>query len=261
MTAFSLQMSEPAISQAIHKHLSIYDNVDENTVNDFIDLVNRHSDLFNHLAKLETDPEFLPYVEKYSNLKFRLTGQLIDPDVKIVFSRNPLISSNYYNYNSMRFGNICDYFTRVLFIDHGLWNHYKHNERVKEAIIFHGIGHCDLKRNHTWEGNLSFMDVDTHFFIVSDPTTFADFEHDVDSLTEEELLYYANIIIENRIHLDELFEIMYQELFSRQNRSNEEYCIEDECITPEEYVELFEVFIPTLKHMTIGPLGDTLLQF
>ena len=225
ITAFSFEMTEPELRESIRRYLSIYDNVDENTVDRFVELVNRHPDLFNHLAEIETDPEFLPYVEKYSDLKMQFTNRPIDEDVHITFSNNSLTGAI----------GVCDPFTRIIFLDRNFWNQYKDNKKPIEALLSHAMGLCDLDRHNL-------------------PTTVASF------MNPE----IVTAILRQGENLDEFFEIMYQELFSIQN-TRRKYCshpTESVCIN--QHLEQFEnypffffplkgVGIPTLKHMTTGP--------
>ena len=272
ITAFSFEMTDPELRQSIRRYLSIYDNVDENTVDRFVELVNRHSDLFNHLAEIETDPEFLPYVEKYSDLKIKFTGQPINADIKVVFSNNPLRPSNYNE--SAAYAGTCDWLTRVVFMDRGFWNHYQDNEKMKEAVLFHEMGHCDLNKIHRWEGDFSLMSAGIiGFLLFPHLPTLTDLGYE-DYFQEDRASYEKtrNLYIDARNNLDATFADMYQELFSVKNTRDKPPCtistnMDDENTTPEECMTLDEdilqfennIFhaygftIPILKHITIGP--------
>ena len=275
VTALSSQISETRVNQAVHRYSSIYENstygLYKSAVDDFTELVNRHPDLFNHLAEIETDLELLPYLEKYLDIKTRITGHTINRNPKVAFSRHPFISPDDYfdNINIIRNGIVCDYFSRTVFVDRGLWDHHQHNERIKEAVVFHGLGHCELNRDHTWEegSGFSFMNPDIYSLIAFNPTTIADFGYNEDTLTEEQRLSYEAIIEETRFTLNSLFELMYHELFVIPNgpsfipTQKEPYFIEGVYMTPEEFIEQFKNFIPSLKHMTIGPSRGTVTPF
>ena len=221
ITAFGFEMTDPELRQSIRRYLSIYENIDENIVDRFVELVNRHSDLFHHLAEIETDPEFLPYVKKYSELKMQFIDQPIDPHVQITFSENTLEPATTF----------CDPLTRIIFIDRILWNQFEDNETLKKTIVFHALGHCDLNRDD-----------------ISPSSEVASFMNTA--------VWPPLLVAENS--LEELFETMYQELFSREN-TRENHCdiSEDVCINQHlEYFEnrafnTFGVGIPMLKYMTI----------
>lgn len=264
----SFQMSEPELRKTIHEYLSIYayGAIDENTVDDFVELIQKHSDIFGYLAEAETDSEFLPYLEKYSDLKVRFTGQPINTNIKIIFSSHPLVT----NYSeTIDFGAKCDPLTRVIFVDRDLWNYYKDNEKLREALLFHEAGHCDLRRDHSWDErneDFSFMSSRIiEFLLFPNPPTIADFENS-EYFSEAYTSYETqrDSIIHAREHLDETFEKMYQELFSVENTVKNLICegitilgqriLPEECIiTPRKVLQRTERSIPTYKHMTIGP--------
>ena len=244
MTAFSFEMTEPELRESIRRYLSIYYNVDENIVDQFIiepfvELVNRHSDLFNHLAEIETYPEFLPYVEKYSDLKVKFTGQPINADIKVVFSNNPI------NNNNNKFIGACDPLTRIIFIDRSLWSQY--SETFKEAIFSHAMGLCDLNREK--------------IYAISSANTILSFMNtyllNLLFLPDSPERLHINSITKARENLDETFETMYQELFSREN-TRENLCGDTPiCVNihlwhfENEVFSAFGIGIPGLKHMTI----------
>ena len=220
IAALSFEMTEPELRESIRRYLSIYDNVDENTVNEFLEIINRHSDLFHHLAEIETDPEFLPYVEKYSDLKVKFTGQPI-VDVHITFSNRSLMGA----------AGVCEPFTRIIFLDRDLWNQHKDNEKFVEAAVAVGMGYCDLDR-HDLPYVASFMNPEILDAILRKGENLDEFF---------ETMY------------EELFSI--QNTRRSYCGGPESACINQHL----EYFENYTFFlfkgvgIPTLKHMTIGP--------
>ena len=155
-TTVKLKMSDQELNEAIYRYLSIYDNIDPNVVNELALIVKRNASIFNYLTKAETDTEFLPYIEKYSDLKMQFKNQPIDTDTKVLFSIHPLKTSDHNN--TINFSGYCDFFTRAIFIDRGFWQSHKDNERVRESLLFHELGHCDLDREHFFfKGRLFFF--------------------------------------------------------------------------------------------------------
>ncbi len=142
--------------------------------------------MFNYLAELETDDEFLSYLEKYSDLKLKFTGHPIDPDVKVTFITN---SSSYYNKIIQGKPAVCDPFTRIIFFDPHFWRSQEGYERTRERVLFHELGHCDLYRNHSSLEDSSFMRVrGLETLLASHPT-----------------------------NLDDIFNNLYEELFAERN--------------------------------------------
>ena len=134
--------------ETILNHLELQNiipySMSENTINHLHQFINENSNTFDRIAQLETDPEFLPYIEEYNALKIQQLGQPIHPDIKIAFSRSTLRYLDYPYFDMTAF---CEKFTRTVFIDHGSWNY--HPEVFRELLIFHELGHCDLNRVHT----------------------------------------------------------------------------------------------------------------
>ena len=233
-------MSDQELDQAIRKYLSIYNNyqIDENVVNDLTRLIRgrNYSYIFNYLAAIKTDDEFLPYLEKYSDLKLKFTGRSIDPDVKVTF-----ITNNYPYYDeSIRTHAVCDRFTRIIFVDPHFWQSQEGYERTRERVLFHELGHCDLYRNESSTKDISFMRV-----------------------RNLERLLASN---HNPMDLDHIFETLYEELFSEQNTLHircyntevdanglEKKIISDECIiTQNRAFQDLEYNIPTFYFQLIG---------
>ena len=259
ITSLGSQISEARVNQAAHRYLSIHENIEENTFDKLVELINRHPYLFNHLAQIETDPEFLPYIERYSNLKMRFTGRSIDPDIKVVFSNKPLNSST----EDIIYAGICDRLTRTIFIDRNFWDQNADNEKFREAILSQTMGFCDLNRVKEYfpyyievNGTNNIVDnthIDLDFSFMSPLSLDLLFLPNSPTVTDGYNHKMITSIREARENLDKAFELMYYELFSRQNIRTEQYCMENVCLTPEEYLEDFKAAIPYLKHMTIGP--------
>ena len=218
--ALGFGVSDQELDQAIRKYLSIYnnyqidENIDESVVDSFTRLIGEYPYIFNYLARLETDPKVLPYLEKYSSLKLKFTGHPIDPDIKVTF-----MDKSYPFGEDIGKPVICDRFTRIIFLDPNFWQSQKGREKTREWALFHELGHCDLYRNHSSGGDSSFM-------LVS---------------SAERLLLHNR----NPTDLDTIFADLYKELFSERNTINHIECsmtrindngleikvIPDECVT------------------------------
>lgn len=127
--------SQEEFAQMARKHLSsIYHQydpsiaIDENAINDLVEWMIEHSDVFDYLSEIQTDPEFLPYLERYNLLKIQYTGRPMNPEVRIVFSSHPLKSTN----NTMAFAANCEPLTQTIFVDRSFW--HTANEKLKELI-------------------------------------------------------------------------------------------------------------------------------
>ena len=254
-----LKMSDQELNETIYRYLSIYDEIDQKVVNEYFRIVHENANIFNYLTDAETDPELLPYLEKYSKLKMQYKNQPINTDVKVLFSTNPLKSTDHLN--NMEYSGYCSFFTRVVFIDRGFWEAHKGNERVKESLLFHELGHCDLDRKHfrlhedfssyIEIGNYSFMNGDIVYSLLFDLINRDIFpSNDIYNI-------YSQQIEEAKEDLGQTFIQMYQELFSKENtRDNVECKADGTCVEiPQEQTGYgFESqAIPILTHTTIGP--------
>ena len=262
-----LKMSDQELNETIHRYLSIYDNIDPNVVNKLALIVKRNASIFNYLTEAETDPEFLPYLEKYSNLKMQYKNQPIDIDVKVIFGTNPLKTSDHHK--SMEFSGYCDFFTQVIFIDRDFWEAHQNNERVRESLLFHELGHCDLDRKHfllhedfssyIQIENFSFMNGNIVYSLLINLLTQSEFKPNA----IDEYDFYSRQIEEAKKELDHVFKLMYEELFSKENTRKNIICKDNgECIEtfPDQISYGFETeLIPILRHVTVGPSqGDNL---
>ena len=214
---FLLSLIQPSIgisnydwNRAIFQYLALY-SIDPNYINDDIindirQFIDDNSDVFNRITQLETDSEFLPYIEKYNTLKIQHIGQPINPNIKVVFSRNSLRIFDYTYYEMIA---VCETLTDTIFMDRGSWNHYP--EIFREFLLFHELGHYDLNRPHTRD-----------FSIMNDSYTLL-------QLFIPYLLFPPGYLMERRrqrefimgvyqnqfdSNLHEAFEVLKKELFS-----------------------------------------------
>ena len=292
--AFSFDLTEEGINKAIEKYLSFQmDNIDESAVNELTQLVRDNLDVFSYIAKAQTDPTVLPYLEKYNALKMRYTGQPINSDVKVILSNNPL--KNPPHDMSGVLAGWCDYFTRTVFLDRDFWNFHKDNEKMREALLFHELGHCDLSRRHGSRMDWGRDERKPYFSFMSDahllepllliPNFFelmasgsleqysGDYErgykrcskkiveeymrggeHPFDCEPELEFYHYEYVLNSD---LDRAFEALNKELFSIQNTHNGvltgEICTGGKCTKIYEYQSFEPLSLPIIKHLTIGP--------
>lgn len=257
--ALSFSMSPQGLDNAIRKYLSIYnnyridENIDEDVVSDFEKLIRQNSTLFHSIAIFETNPEFFPYIEKYSELKMRFLSRPIDPDVKVVFSSGTLKNTNHDR--DARNSGICDPFTRVVFLDYGYWNHHRNNEKLRKDTLFHELGHCDLYRKHVPHYSdkyfYSFMSGLANYLMLPVPIDLNKTWYAEDPVQMEEILGL-------RDNLDDLFEILYEELFSEENTMDNKSCdprffSKEACIiTQRKGFVRYKLSLSTIQHLTWG---------
>ena len=260
-----LKMSDQKLNDNIRRYLSIYDDIDQKVVSEFVRIVHENADIFNYLIESNIDPEFLPYLEKYSDLKMKYKNQPVDADVKILFGSHPLKTSDHLKV--IRYSGYCDFFSGVVFIDRGFWDVHKDNERVRESVLFHELGHCDLNRKHfllhekfsfyVQIENFSFMNGDIVYSLLFDLLDQSRFESNGD------YNLYSRHIGDTKEDLDQTFTLMYQELFSKENTRDNIVCrFNGECEEISQYQTAYDFEtrnIVALKHLTIGPKqGDNL---
>ena len=243
--------------QVIHRHLSsMYkDNpIDQDIVDDFLHLIRENSDVFQYLAETTTDPEFLPYLDRYFDLKEELKGPSTDTDITVIFSHNPLKSTDHDKF--ILYSGMCDNLTNFVFIDRGFWNYHSDNEKIREAIISHEAGHCDLDRIHYWnDTDFSFMDNDTlELLLLPNPPNYTDIWHFLNRPYDT--------ILKAKSDIDEAFNFMYQELFSIENTTR--LCISrtNLCIRQEDYFQQFKnTLLPRLRYVTNFTVEDTFERY
>ena len=177
------------------------------------DLSDPHiSYIFDEIAQMDTDPEFSSYIEKYNALKIQKTGQPINPNVKVVFSRSPFSMADYNYFDTTAY---CDPLSHTIFIDRGFWNHRP--EIFREMLIFHELGHCDLNQGHTKD--FSIMNNSYTFNALFIPELLPNPNHSTDS--DEEIAIIMNNY-QNRFNsnLQRAFEVLKEELFPETNNES-----------------------------------------
>lgn len=123
--------------------------------------LDRNKELFEAALALETGSEFEPYIAKFVEKK----GEPLLYDVRIAFSQRPMMG----HYQPRRPLAACDIITRNIYIDRGYWESLQDNDKFKEALIIHELGHCDLNRGHVAyfslmnDGVLTGMEYNTQF--------------------------------------------------------------------------------------------------
>ena len=154
----SFEMSDQGVDRAVRNYLTFGgENIDENRVDALTKIVRDNSDIFNYIANSQTDSAFIPLLKKYSDLKKQFTGLPINSEVKVLFSNNPTALRDVNNNPDILGAGHCNFLTRTIFIDRDFWNYF--DERVKEAVLFHELGHCDLSRKHEDEVRMSHVSV------------------------------------------------------------------------------------------------------
>ena len=259
VTALSFSMSAQGLEQAVLRFLSIYndyridENIERDVVDDFLKFIRQNPDVFNYIATAQTDPEFLPYLEKYSNLKLKIMGRPIDPNVKVFFSRHTLKNNTDHDRIGTGAG-ISDDFTRVVFLDRGYWDHHKNNDKVREHVLFHELGHVDLYREHVFfyddKHFYSFMGANPSLLILPIPVDLNRTWYRDEPIKFEEIRIL-------RANLDSLFDIFYEELFSEEKtKSNkcDPISSTDCIITQREAFNRYKRSLRQLKQLTIGPI-------
>ena len=148
------QSSEQSLQELARKIMSDIKNPDETLglLTDIQDVLQPHSDfLLNTLPEMQTDPEFEPYIEKYETLKGQYLGNgqpmSIHPDVKIFLSITPFPRSVGYD-ESLIGAAVSFYYNSVVIIDRGFGEYYQDNDEIREVVLFHELGHCDLRQKH-----------------------------------------------------------------------------------------------------------------
>ena len=195
-------------------------------------------------------------LEKYSDLKRQFTG-LPNAAVKVLFSKNPIALRDTNNNPTFLGSGYCDFFTRTVFIDRNFWEHY--NSRLREAVLFHELAHCDLSRAHEDDNPDSFMNLLLLVGILHPDSAYYQDHRDELNISEEE-------INNMRMNLDRTFQIMTEELFSKENTC--QYVskiggrVQNTCVAlslPPGMMmnDLTDQFkcdpIVVLRHITIGP--------
>ena len=104
-----------------------------------------HSDLlFNTIPQMQTDPEFEPYIKRYEALKAQYTGIHTSISTKVFLSASPLPVKDYES--SLKKSAFCVLPLDIIIVDRDTWEHYQ--DEVRQFILFHELGHCDLDQGH-----------------------------------------------------------------------------------------------------------------
>ena len=103
----------------------------------------------------QTHSEFLPYIERYLSVKEEIIGQSqLDYPVKVLFYRSEsevwrqvsqILTANF----TVQGTATCILNSRHILVNYDAWVNLSSN--MKEVILFHELGHCDLSRDHTEE--------------------------------------------------------------------------------------------------------------
>ena len=258
-TVVKLKMSDQQLNDAIYRYLSIYDEVDPEVFNEFVRIVHENTIIFNYLTDAQTDPEFLPYLRKYSNLKMQYKNEPIKADVKVLFSTHPLKQSEHLNRN-IDFSGYCGVFNRVIFIDRGFWEAHRDNEKITESVLFHELGHCDLNRKHFLlkEDFSSYIQIENFSFMnggILQSLLFNLLNISHFKSGNDYSFYFQQIEVAKR-NIDQTFTSMYEELFSKENTKDNIVCKNDKCIEKSQGQIAYEFenkVAPVLRHTTIGP--------
>ena len=267
-------MSDEGIEKAVRQYLSIIhgpfdQEIETDLVNHYIQVIQRHSDVFQYLADAQTATEVLPYLDEYNALKLKYTNRPLDPDVKVIFTNHPLKTTPHDT--TTNDAGICDPLTRVILLDRDFWEYHNQNERLRKSVLFHELGHCDLYRNHSNEEDSAEGPIDhTNFslmtnrgilfsatLLLSNPFLRSSHARAIRPLEEA----YENIFDAN---LDRVLEAMFEELFSEEKTSFKDFIISILYtqnnstrsywhLSPE---EVFQIFI---KHIDGGRIKKLIL--
>ena len=251
------EMSDQGLDRAVRDYIAFSgtESIDESIVDALTEIVRDNSDIFNYIASSQTDPAFIPLLRKYSDLKQQFTGVPVNTNVRVLFSNNATASKDINNKQDIVGAGYCVFFTRTVFIDRDFWAYY--DERVREAVLFHELGHCDLSRTHEDNNPDSFMNVLLLSRIFNPDSLNYQESRDSLDISEEE-------INNARVNLDRTFQVMTEELFSKESTcqyiDEDSGEVENTCIEWNyrfaQYIRFkdFKCHVTVaLKHLTIGP--------
>ena len=168
------------------------------------------------LDNIETDPEFVEYIEKYNLLKRKYVNDAINPDVKVIFASMSLYDDNYsspffhdnFEKDPFEGSAFCNSADQIIVIDRGFWQYHRNNRNLREAVLFHEIGHCDLERFHI-ESGFSFMHIAVVYFLLPNYQFYIDSISHLDK--KREYVQRFNDEFNNDPEL--LLTALYEELF------------------------------------------------
>ena len=157
------QSTDQGVQKLAQKIIERVKNSDEisGLLSDIQSVLQPHSDfLSNTLPNMETDPELKPYIEKYEALKSQYMGDgqsiPINPDVKIFLTASPFALASRYD-RSFDNSGICFHEASLIVIDRGFWEYYQDNDEIRESVLFHELGHCDLNQEHGYNAIMSML--------------------------------------------------------------------------------------------------------
>lgn len=91
------------------------------------------------------EPELKPYVSQYATYKLKYIGKPYQPNIFILFDKLKFPTVGMCTtYN--------DYKYKVIQVDYTFW--VKASEAQREILMFHELGHCDLRLDHTDEDRI-----------------------------------------------------------------------------------------------------------
>ena len=164
--ALLAQSSEQALQEMAQEIISDIKNPEQNPglLTGIRDIIRPHSNfLFNTLPEMQTDPEFEPYIEEYEALKGQYMGNgqpiSINPNIRILLGTGFPRQLNYDE--SLEDFGLC-FSSGLIIIDRGFWEYHQDNDEIRQVVVIHELGHCDLKQEHgdnaimniAWEDDL-----------------------------------------------------------------------------------------------------------
>ena len=181
--AFSAEVTNEELDQFVHRYLhdttqdknrhchdgycyyTYYDfrheippkriKIEENTAKEIVKSLLRQHNLLEDLAQVRTNPEFLPYLERYQALKLESTGRPMQPDITMILVRDERVTFYTAGY--------CDFAAGgLIMINARYWSCTQNDAHLRELFVFHQLAHCDLGRSHRDYNNYSY-DFDDDF--------------------------------------------------------------------------------------------------
>ena len=148
--ALFAQQIELDLQRLVQKMTSNIENLEEHPglSTDIQNILQPYSDIFNAIAQMPTNPEFEPYIKKYEDLKAQYTGIHTPVTTKILLSSSPLFLNEKDYTGSIEGTAICQTDLNLIIIDRVMWEYYRDNDEVRQLMVIHELGHCDLKQDH-----------------------------------------------------------------------------------------------------------------
>ena len=183
-------------------------------------VLRQHEDLFSYLKEIRTDVQFLPYLQKYKDLKIKFTSRPLSTNMKVILLGDEWIIP-YMLYNGRGVGQ-CDYLEGMVLINVNIWNNcIKHDPLFSEFLIFHELAHCDLKRLHNDndDNEFSFMNQSLMASFINQalkgPINACQLMDSLDVFNR--INRVENLTLFERSYIEENLERTYAELFSKDN--------------------------------------------